>query len=227
MARYVYNPHVMRFWFSLVFVCSGLFAQSKALPIGSGSNKRVKIEATLSLDKSAVEKAVGHAMEEGFLVVEVRVTPLAGNVLISPDDFILRSDKNGERSGAFSPHQIAGSSVMTLNQRSSGGGVSREENGRVWGPIGGGRPQRLPDSSPTIASSGGTTETVATMSQTRGKESPLLGALKEKVLAEKESAEPVTGQLYFLMEGKHKVKQLELVYNHNAPETRVFIRFKE
>lgn len=117
---------------------------------------------------------------------------------------------------------------MTLNSKLSGGGISRQDRGRVYGPLGGGPPKRLPSTgSPEIGSESGTTETVATLSDIKGKESPLLGALKEKVLAEKESGEAVAGQLYFLLEGKHKPKQVELVYQFNAPATRLFIRFKE
>jgi hypothetical protein len=59
----------------------------------------------------------------------------------------------------------------------------------------------------------------------RGK-SPLLVALEEKVLADsKETKEPLSGLLYFLMEGKHKVKQLELHYR--GPAGKLDIRFIE
>ena len=48
--------------------------------------------------------------------------------------------------------------------------------------------------------------------QKKEKENPLLAVLKEKVLLEKETNEPVTGLLYFILEGKHKPKDLELIY---------------
>ena len=71
------------------------------------------------------------------------------------------------------------------------------------------------------------TEAAASIDEVSGKqkENPLLAILKEKILPEKEIAEPLTGQLYFLMEGKQKVKDLELFYKTEAG--RISIRFKQ
>ena len=56
-----------------------------------------------------------------------------------------------------------------------------------------------------------------------GKETPLLKALKEKILPEKEIADPITGQLYFLIEGKQKLKDLELFYR--GPGGKLSLKF--
>jgi hypothetical protein len=48
------------------------------------------------------------------------------------------------------------------------------------------------------------------------KEDPLLPVLKAKVLPEKKSAEPVSGLLYFSLEGKYKPKDLVLQYQTPA-----------
>ena len=48
------------------------------------------------------------------------------------------------------------------------------------------------------------------------KEDPLLAALKAKVLPEKKTAEPVSGLLYFSLEGKYKPKDLVLQYQTPA-----------
>jgi hypothetical protein len=45
---------------------------------------------------------------------------------------------------------------------------------------------------------------------------PLLSLLKDRVLPEKETNDAVTGLLYFLLEGKHKMKHLELMYKTPA-----------
>jgi hypothetical protein len=55
-------------------------------------------------------------------------------------------------------------------------------------------------------------------------EDPLLALLKEKVLPEKETLEPVSGLLYFPIEGKVKLKDLTLIYK--APGGRMEIRFQ-
>lgn len=89
-----------------------------------------------------------------------------------------------------------------------------EDQGPVIGgyPGTGGRPRRLGGDGGAIGNAG-STETRAVMhSGTKEKPDPLLDTLKEKVLPEKETSEPVSGLLYFLMEGKHKPKQLELLY---------------
>ena len=49
------------------------------------------------------------------------------------------------------------------------------------------------------------------------------GLLKDKVLPEKKIEEPVTGLLYFPLEGQ-KLKDLELVYG--AKENRIRLRFQ-
>jgi hypothetical protein len=57
------------------------------------------------------------------------------------------------------------------------------------------------------------------------KDDPVLATLKAKVLPMKETAEPVSGLLYFLMEGKHKTKQLEMYYK--GPAGNLSLRFRD
>ena len=52
----------------------------------------------------------------------------------------------------------------------------------------------------------------------------LLAILKKKVLPEGETSTPITGLLYFPLEGKHKDKQLWLYYTSGAH--RLSLRFK-
>jgi hypothetical protein len=76
---------------------------------------------------------------------------------------------------------------------------------------------------PTIGiSPGGSQASIGTPGDAR--ENPLLAVLKEKVLAEKEITAPLSGLLYFLLEGKHKPKNLELMYK--GPAGRLSLRFK-
>ena len=52
---------------------------------------------------------------------------------------------------------------------------------------------------------------------TKAKEdNPLLEVLKAKILPEKKTQETVKGQLYFLLDGKHKLKDLELMYKNTG-----------
>jgi hypothetical protein len=135
---------------------------------------------------------------------------------------VLRSDKDGQRASPFHPSQIAGSGVLVVSS-TGGGSTSAEHGGPVWGPPLGGPPKRIGTGSPTIGNSPGGSQASSSSEKTR--EDPLLSVLKEKVLAEKEITEPLSGLLYFLLEGKHKPKDLELMYK--GPAGRLSLRFKE
>jgi hypothetical protein len=199
--------------------------ETKGPPKGEGSDKFVRIEATAFIDKASASQAVGGILDDGIVVVEVKLTPAEGKKLtIDRDDFLLRSDRSGERSTPYSPSQIAGSSVMRVSSRSinTGSGVQTQNTG----PGGGGG---LPGMGGQGIGNGTAQATEAAASVDEGsgkqKENPLLAILKQKILAEKEIGEPVSGQLYFLMEGKQKAKDLELLYKTEAG--RVSVRFKQ
>jgi hypothetical protein len=57
------------------------------------------------------------------------------------------------------------------------------------------------------------------------KENPFLAVLKEKSLQQRETSEPITGLLYFYFEGKHKLKDLELMYK--SPAGRMMLDFQK
>jgi hypothetical protein len=211
-----------------VFATVLLGADKSGPPKGEASNRVVGLEATAYLDKESIDKAVGAEMEKNVVVLEVKLRPAVGQKIdVALDDFILRSDKDGSRTTPYQPTQIAGSSVLIISERYSGGGVGAQESGPSWGGIGG-RPSRLPGNGGGIGNSAGTAEAVGSMKDTDkagAKDNPLLTALKAKILAEKETSETVTGQLYFLLEGKHKPKQIELIYK--TATGPLAVRFKE
>lgn len=197
---------------------------------GEGADKFARVQATLHLDKADIAQAVGGELDAGILVIDVTITPAEGKTLsIRHDDFLLRSDRSGERSTPYSPSQIAGSSVMRISSRALGpGGTYTQNRGPVWGGMGGGMPRTMPGQGPQTMGTGTSQATEATASVDEGsgkqQENPLLAKLKEKILPEKDITAPLTGQLYFLMEGKQKVKDLELLYKTEAG--RVSVRFK-
>ena len=204
-----------------------LFAVDKGPPSGEGSNRDARLHATAYLDKAAIKQAVGGELSEGILVIHVKLTPIR-KLAIHLDDFLLRSDRDGQKSTPYTPSQVAGSSVLVLKTGVAGGGTMAQDRGPVWGGLGGGMPGRMPGNGGGIGSSPGVeTVTGATAEgddPSKKKEDPVLAILKQKVLAEAEATEPVSGQLYFLMDGKHKVKDLELLYKTSAG--RISIRFK-
>lgn len=199
-------------------------ADNKGIPRGEASGKSVRVEATAFLDKVSIKQALGSELDQGIVIVEVKLTPVEGKKFtINRDDFLLRSDRDGQRATPYAPSQIAGSSTLKVKTGYGNAGVM-QPNRPSWGGIGG---MGYPQSGGGIGNSASTEEAVASVEQDSGKQkaNPLLKVLKEKILPEKEISEPTTGQLYFLLEGKQKPKDLELLVK--APEGRLSIRFKQ
>lgn len=205
---------------SCVALCPGA---DKKPPEGRAANEAVEIIAKAYCGKDAVRQVIGSDLGGYIVVVDVQLTPKSDKPLaVSLDNFTLRSDKDGQRSQPFAPSQIAGRGALVLSSSGRGSGMMVEESGPVWGGTMG-RPRRLGGDGVGLGTSA--TSTQATIhSGTKEKEDPLLATLKEKVLPQEETSEPVSGLLYFLMEGKHKPKQLELYYK--GPAGNLSLRFR-
>jgi hypothetical protein len=202
-------------------------AAEKAPPSGKALNEAVEIAATVYSDKAAVRALLGSEVE-GISVVQLRVTPRGEQPLaVSPDDFLLRSDKDGQRSQPFAPSQIAGSATLVVASGSMGrGAIMGQESGPVWGgtPGTGGRPRRMGGDGGAAGNVSDERVQTTIDAGEKTKENPLLQTLKERMLPAGQSAEPVSGLLYFPLEGKHKPKDLELVYR--GPAGKLSVRFK-
>ncbi len=173
-------------------------AADKKPPAGQSSNDQIEITATVYNDKEEIRKLVGSDLGGSIVVVDVRVAPKGDQeVAISRDDFLLRSEKDGQRAGAFAPSQIAGSGALVVSQTGRAGpGFGAENNGPIWGGIGGGRPQRLPGQGATVGSAGGETSAQATaQDDPKAKDNPLLATLKQRELPQKKTSEPLSGLL--------------------------------
>jgi hypothetical protein len=214
-----------------------LLLAQKPAPEGSGSDAKVAIEAKVYMGPEQVKQALGQDPGPGIVVVEVKVTPKDGEKLrLDRDHFLLRSDKDGQSARPMEPSQVAGSSVLVVGSRGGTQGTGMSEQRRVpygvpgvpgGGPYPGGPPPSLPGTQPPVvgAATADTSEATASIEERDKKANPVLAALKQKILPDGEIDQPVSGLLYFNMEGKHKVKQLELVYRKSPP--RVHIRFVE
>ena len=66
-------------------------------------------------------------------------------------------------------------------------------------------------------------EAKTTSTDPKQKDNPLLAILDQKMLQDKETKEPVTGYLYFPLEGKQKLKDIELIYK--GPAGRLIVPF--
>jgi hypothetical protein len=158
--------------------------------------------------------------------VAIEVTPRFGKeVAVTRDDFVLKTDKDGERSGPFAPSQIAGRGAMVVRQTGGAGGTGMHDND---GPIVGGYPGTI--GAPRRMGGDGIGDAGApagaeakTRTGSHEKEDPMLGVLKQKELPETKTDKPVSGLLYFPME-KQKAKDLELRYA--ASGDKITMRFR-
>ncbi len=204
---------------------------------GRASDNKVALDARLYIDKDEMKKLLGHDPGPSIVIVEITVTPAPGTTLkLDREDFLLRSDRDGQRSRPLDPAQIAGSAVMVISSRGGTQGTGMAEERRVpWGVPGipggsptGGPPRGLPmpGQSPNVGTAtADTSEAVASVEETQKKSNPLLDALNEKLLPDGELDKPARGLLYFLIEGKLRAKDLELVYRKAPP--RLSIRFRD
>jgi len=212
--------------FGLLLGCP-VFAANTAVPVTAGENSQLAIQAKLYKDHDAVKGLLGEEIEKGVIAIEVTVSPKGDEPFaVWRDDFVIRSDKDGQKSEPYDPGQIASGSVLTLIYTSEGGGAHAENTGPVWGPVGGGEPRRLPNSDHGFGNAPSVERATGVRSTDGGDESTneLLDRLRELQLEESEITGPVTGLLYYPLEGKHKVKQIWLHYVGQGD--RIDLQFK-
>ena len=207
-------------------VCVGLMAASdKPAPSGLAAGKSVTVNATLYMTRQEATEALGLDPGEGIMIVRVTLKPLGDNsVAISLDDFTLHCYGEGQKSQPLYPTQIAGNAAMVL-QSTPGQSIGTNPGApktTVSIPGMNRQPSQAPAKAAGVKPPGG--DAAPATVEEKGKESPLLTALRGKILPEKEIKEPITGLLYFPFDGKHKIKELELIYKVNGE--RLDVKFR-
>lgn len=178
------------------------FAENKPLPNQAG-NDDVDLAGTVIIERPQIQQELGMDMGAGYMLVQIKVTPKGDAALrVGPDDFTLLSRKNGDRSPALDPQQIAGTggALIVKPAAQQPGGDGTRTNGPIWGGV--------------TPKAGGA----------KDGDSRLLGVLKEKALQDQETKKPVEGLLYFALDGKLKPKDVSLIYK--GPAGKLVIDFK-
>jgi hypothetical protein len=210
----------------VLFVVSLLAAAADRKPLpGQAGNDDIELVASVIVDRAEVTQAVGEELGDGYVVVRMKVTPKTEKpVRISPDDFTIVCRKDGQRSVALSPGQIAGTGALIVKAAANQpGGAGTTTNGPIWGGVGiGGMGTKRPANS--AGGDGGEPKMEDSAKSKDGKDSPLLAALKAKILPDKESLEPVEGLLYFPIDGKLKPSDLAVLYK--GPAGRLTMEFE-
>jgi hypothetical protein len=201
-----------RFAIVLLPVLLAAAAKKPAIGSGRGENEDVILSVTLYAGPDDVKQLIGDDMGGHYIVADVKMEPKYGKEInIDRDDFVLHTDKDGEKSKPFAASQIAGREAIIVTQT----GTAQRKSGISIGGMGGG------------IGSGGANDhgDLKTTVQNPAKvpENPLEKVLQDKILVEKKTSQPTQGLLYFPME-KQKLKDLEIRYG--PLETRISVRFK-
>jgi hypothetical protein len=215
-----------RFAAILVCACLAHAADKEKKVSGKGSNDVVEITASLILSREALKSQFGTDFDGNYIFVNVTISPKLDALAISRDDFLLRTDKDGERTTPFVPSQIAGSGVLVISSTGGRGAMVGEDRGPIWGgyPGSGQRPRRMGSDGGAIGNTAESGAQAAVHSADK-KEDPVIKILEAKILPEKKTEDPVSGMLYFPLSIKQKVKDLGLIYTSKTG--KVEVRFKE
>ncbi len=194
-----------------VLAAASLFAAKKVIsPLTSASNEQIDIVATISLSEEEVAQKLGADAGKGIVLLQVRVTPKTDKpVQVSPDDFILLAHDDGERSKPFEPSEIAGQGALIVSNAADGTKIKKTSGSIGMGGMIGGGGGASPGNSKAVTLN----SKIDTKSEGNEK---LLQALEAKQFPQKESIQPVEGYLYFPLDGKHKLKNLAVLYRGPA-----------
>lgn len=188
-------------------------AADKKLPIEDATNDQLAISASAVIDRDQIKQELGYDLGADIIVIRVALRVVSEKpVQISHDDFLLISDKDGQRSEPYEPGQIAGADSLTVTPTGMRKGGNRP--GIMLGGLGGGIGSGSSTPNPEVKVEAKHDDTP----------NPLLAVLNEKILPEKEITDKISGLLYFQIVGKVKPKDLELHYK--GPAGRMALRFK-
>lgn len=211
----------------LAFVLTLNAGGRKLLP-GQNSNDQVEITATAHPDKESIKNVLGSDLGGNYVLVKVTISPRVAKLPVHLDDFLLRTDRDGEKANPFTPSQIAGKGTLVISRGTSGGGGMMAESGPMWGGYPGGYPggMGVPMGGGGVGMGGGGVEGASAKVNNAAKEkdNPLLKTLKDNILVEGDYEKPVSGYLYFPMDPKQKLKDLELIYTTSSGKLSVRFR---
>src|ERR1039458_3356535 len=89
-------PRLVAFFLASALLVSG--AAKKTTATGRGENEDLILNVTIYIDSAAVKEALGDDLGGHYIVAQVKVEPkYTKEIAIDRDDFVLRTDKDGDR----------------------------------------------------------------------------------------------------------------------------------
>jgi hypothetical protein len=190
---------------------ASLVASKKVIsPQTSAGNEEVDIVATISLTEEEVTQKLGMDPGKGIVILNVKIIPKTDKpVQIDPADFILLAHDDGERTKPFEPSEIAGQGALVVTDNANAKVKKTSSTMGLGGIIAGGGGGSSPGNSKVTTLS-------SKMDEKKQGNDKLVEVLKAKELPRKETTEAVEGFLYFPLDGKHKLKNLAVLYRGQA-----------
>ena len=202
--------------FCLFMVSEAFGAKKVVSPKTSAGNEQVEIVATIFLAEEEIAQKLGEDPGPGIALLQVQVIPKTDQpIQVSPEDFILLAHDDGERAKPFDPAEIAGQGALVVTNKPDKG-----RKGAAFGSLGG----MLGGGSGSSPGNSKAPNISTRMDERNEGNKNLLKALRDKQLARGDSKEPMEGLLYFPLEGKHKLKNLAVLYR--GPAGRLNLEFE-
>lgn len=201
----------MRLAALLSIAALALGSDLKPLPNQAG-NDDLDLEGTVLMTKPDIRQALGGNdlagpnVDPNVIVVRLKVIAKSPKPpRVGPDDFTLLSRKDGQRSPALAPNQVAGGGrvlvVKAADKQPGGDGTT--VHGPVWSGV---STKKVPQSDTPEPK----------IKQGDGSSAPILGILQQYILPDQEVKSQEEGLLYFSIDGKLKPKDLSLIYEGEA-----------
>jgi hypothetical protein len=193
----------------LLATLPGLASKKVLSPETSAGNEQVDLIATLFLTHDEATQKLGMDPGPDIAILQVRVVPKTDKpVQVAADDFILLAHNDGERNKPFTPSEIAGQGAIVVSNTAQPQKKKAGTTGGFGGiMVGGGNSS---PGNPTPVALG------TKVDDKKAGDPKLLEALKAKQFPDKETNEPVEGLLYFRLSGKHKLKDMAVLYRGPA-----------
>jgi hypothetical protein len=195
------------------------FAADKKVisPDTSAGNEEIDLVATIYMTQDEATKELGVDPGPDIAILKVRIVPKTdAAVHVAADDFILLAHNDGQRHKPFTPNEIAGQGALVVTNTADQKKTKEKKTSTMGGlggiMMGGG------GGGGGMASPGNPKEVnLNTKEDDKSPGNPkLLEALKAKQLPDKDTTEPLEGLLYFRLSGKHKLKDMAVLYRGPA-----------